>query len=424
MSDDTGATGQAGPVVPLGAPEYLGPAGEVLPDVLDTPRPRRKRRAIVAGVVAAAVVAGGLGVLGYLRATPQWQVLSAARATMDSSGLARLTMSGTGDDAEDYAYEVSWSKDPGAIGFAVVENGGEGRTWVQVVMADERFYVRAEVWSRDMLQPSMGVPEQLLDLPAGAFGDAVEAGQWVELSSPGEVRELAGSGLGMVDDPEVRAQFERLRAIAEDGVRGHTSVTSDGSDERGDRYRVEVDLEAAVLAHADELEDVLTDLADRWTDQLRAQFGGSGVEFESQDTDIDVRAEAAKLRPLPFTLWLRDGRVAALRLAPHDLDKSSPKSAVLDVEFRELPAPLVPTDAVVVTSEQLQDLADSAFGLGGMSGLDDMPRLRDDRGRIWIKVDKNFAMLEESGGAGGIAEKKHGVWRDLDGNVIMLTPID
>lgn len=429
MSDDAGTTGPDRSVVPLGPAEYLGPAGTLSPEPPEpeTGRFRFRRpsaRSILALVVAAAVVVVGAGVVWFLQALPKWQVASAAQATIEGSGIARVTL--TGMQQDELAYEFGWSRDPGALSFAVLNTGGPQRTWVRVVSADGKLYAQTDIFSHDMIraiQHDAPVPE----LPDNEFGAALAAGDWVELATPGDAQALAGTGVGLLDDEEARAQVGKLRELLEDGVRGSTTVTKEGEDARGERYRVTIDLAQAALANADELESVLTELAGQWADSVVEQLGdGAGMTRADVAPEVDVRKAAADLKPLPLTLWLRDGRVAALRMSPHDMDESAPEGARLDVEFRELPGPLVPTDAVVVTSAQLEELAGSMFGLSSPDdslGLQDRPRLRDEQGRIWIKVDKTFAMPEDPG-VQGMATKRNGVWRDLEGNLIVLVPAD
>lgn len=370
-TDEPGAEGQ----VPLGPAERLGgqdlpsyadapgshaalpsPTGEVLPAA--TPVPRRRGRLITAGVVALVLLVGVAGVLVYLRTSPQLAVMNAAQATTDSDGVARVTMSGSGSD--EVVYEIGWQHDPGAVSGSLVRVTPDGdQAWVQVVSTGEHLYARSDVWSKHMLGAGSDdiVPPALQDLPPGKVTDAIEAGRWIELPADPDVP-MVGMDLGFASDPEVRAALDRLREIVEGAVRGHTTVEAQGSDERGDKYRVVVDLKQAVLDNADDLESVLRDLIKHWVAGIEKQFP-QGVD--PTPPKVDVRAEAKNLEPLPFTLWVRDGRLSGLRFAASDLGENDQQGYV-DVELRPATGSLVPTDPVVVSKQDLEDLQRAIMG--------------------------------------------------------------
>jgi hypothetical protein len=410
-------------VIPLGPAEHLGP----VPDADLQERPRRRRwRIVVAGVVALVVLAGAGGVLLHLRSTPQWQVMSAAQATLGSSGTARVTMTGTGED--EVAYDIAWQHDPEAYSAAVVRTGtGEDAAWVQVVSADGHLYARTDVWAKHML--SRGSDELLPGLPylpSGKVADAIVAGSWIELTSTSVELPLAGVDPGFVSDPDVRADLARLRDLAEDAVRGHSTVESEGSDERGDRYHVVVDLKQAVLDKASDLQPLLEDLAKRFASSTDAGRDATVPDF-------DVRDSARDLQPLPLTVWVRDGQLVGLRAAAADLSGGAQSKGALDIAFGPADQPLVPEDAVQATQQDLEDLATAAFGFGiattSSGGTPTFPassaRFRDDQGQVWTRLAKGVLISEGAtkGGQAGMATKSNGQWRTEDGRVLHLTPI-
>lgn len=372
-TDEPGAEGQ----VPLGPAERLGgqdlpsyadapgshdalpsPTGEVLPAA--TPVPRRRGRLITAGVVALVLLVGVAGVLVYLRTSPQLTVMNAAQATTDSDGVARVTMSGSGSG--DVVYEIGWQHDPGAVSGSLVRVTPDGdQAWVQFVSTGEHLYARSDVWSKHMLGAGSDdiVPPALQDLPPGKVTDAIEAGRWIELPVDADVP-MTGTDLGFASDPAIRADLDRLREIVEGAVRGHATVEAQGSDERGDKYRVVVDLKQAVLDNADDLESVMRDLIKHWMDRVKAQAQLPGVA-DLAVPDIDVREEAKDLKPVPFTLWVRDGRLSGLRFSASDLGESD-QQGYLDVELRPATGPLVPTDPVKVSKQDLEDLQQAIMG--------------------------------------------------------------
>lgn len=410
-------------VVPLGPTEYLGPAPEA--DLQESPR-RRRSRVVIAGIVALVVLAGAGGVLLHLRSTPQWQVMSAAQATLGSSGTARVTMTGT----DDVAYDIGWQHDPEVYSGAVVRTGDGGdAAWVQAVVAGEKVYVRTDVWSKRMLAGGVDdlVPG-VTDLPSGKLADAIEAGSWIELPASGGALPGVGVDPGLVDDPDVRADLARLRDLAEDAVRGNSTVESQGSDERGDRYRVVVDLEQAVLSKASDLQPLLEDLANRFA---RSAVGGSDITVP----DFDVRDSAHDLKPLPLTVWVRDGQLAGLRVSAADVSGDTGHEGDLDIAFGPAGAPLVPDSALQASKQDLEELTTAFFGFAmadGGSGSSSvvaptpqLPTFADQDGVIWVRPAKGILVLESpaTDGRPGTAVKSDGQWRTPDGRVLHLTPL-
>lgn len=227
---------------------------------------------------------------------------------------------------------------------------------VELRGSDDTAYVRVDL---PRILGLFGQDEEMVAGIEAMLGSALPPdalrGQWLSLRDAGTLMEAMTGGMSTpTPDPEQEAAFERLAGAFANAA----EVTSDGSDDAGQRLRVRGnvrDFYDAVKAEAEALGLPLTGLDDR---------------DEVPDEMVEV------------LVWLRDGSVSQvevdlLQLAALDPEADVPEGVerlAMRIEVSQFDGNIdVPGDAVELNAQQLMQTFFETMGGGFMGGEGGLP---------------------------------------------------